>query len=44
MVVTNKFESKIISKLKQTFRFGIEDTAIFIYIGIKLTQHADFTN
>ena len=40
---TNKFESKIISKLKQTFQFGTEDAKAFTYIGIKLTQHADFT-
>ena len=34
---TNKFESEIISKLKQTFKFGTEDAEAFPYIGINPT-------
>ena len=40
---TNKFEREIISKLKQTFKFGTEDAEAFTYISTELTQHADFT-
>ena len=40
---TNKSESKIISTLRQTFKFDREDPEAFKYIGIELTQHADFT-
>ena len=40
---TNKFEREIISKLLQTFTFGREDAEASTYIGIELTQHADFT-
>ena len=40
---TNKFEREIISKLIQTFTFGREDAEASTYIGIELTQHADFT-
>ena len=31
------------SKSKQTFKFGTEDAEAFNYIGVELTQHADFT-
>ena len=40
---TNKFESEIISKLKQTFKFGPGDAEVFTYISIELTQRTGFT-
>ena len=29
--------------MKQIFKFGTEDAEAFTYIGIELTQHAEFT-
>lgn len=40
---TNKFESEIISKLKQSCKFGTEDPEVFTCIATESSQHAGFT-